>query len=75
MGKIITYKHHGVEVKVDEDLKGRHREHCLCWKCKHFHPRRRRYNCPKANIVYNCCQLFNLTLPVWECQDFEERDD
>jgi hypothetical protein len=26
---IIKYKHHGREVFVQEELKGKHREHCL----------------------------------------------
>ena len=30
---IVKYKHHGVNVSVREDLKGKHREHCLCWIC------------------------------------------
>lgn len=32
--KFVKYNHHGKEVWVREDLKGTHREHCLCFNCK-----------------------------------------
>jgi len=36
--KIVEYEHHGENVKVREDLKGRHRDHCLCFRCNAFKP-------------------------------------
>jgi len=39
MGNIIKYIHHGETVSVEKHLKGKHREHCLCWQnCKNFKP-------------------------------------
>lgn len=34
--KVIEYEHHGTKVKVREDLKGKHRENCLCFRCGVF---------------------------------------
>ena len=70
MGHIVKYEHHVCEVSVDENLKGRHREHCLCYRCSRFAPANREQNCPIANTVYSLCVLQNLTLPVWECPSF-----
>lgn len=28
-----SYNHHGVDVWVRSDLQGKHREHCLCFRC------------------------------------------
>lgn len=73
MGKIIKYEHHGVEVFVDEDLKGKHRGHSLCWKgCKRFHPEDREKNCCIANLIYALDVALGLTTPVWECSKFIE---
>jgi hypothetical protein len=65
----IKYKHHGHEVSVREDLKGLHREHCLCYRCERFG------HCPIANEVYAVCLKHHVALPVWECPEFEEYDD
>ena len=72
MGKIIEYIHHGHKVKVREDLKGKHREYCLCFKCKKLNIQDRTKNCPIANALYANCVKFNVTTPVWECGEFEE---
>jgi len=71
--EFTVYIHHGKEVHVREDLKGKHREHCLCHSCHCFNPENRATNCPIANLVYSICVLDNLVLPVWECPDFIER--
>ena len=35
----VQYNHHGIDVVVREDLKGTHREHCLCHApCGKFEP-------------------------------------
>lgn len=71
--KIIRYKHHGNTVSVREALKGRHREHCLCWVCQSFNPDDVNVNCLIAREVYSICVKHGLTLPVWECRHFAER--
>jgi hypothetical protein len=35
---IEKYVHHEAEVSVDSELKGKHRQHCLCFQCDHFKP-------------------------------------
>ena len=66
------YVHHGNKVTVRVGDKGKHREHCLCWDCKHFNPDNRAENCPIANILYNLDKELGLVTPVWECPRFEE---
>ena len=71
--KIVNYEHHGMEVKVQEHLKGKHRDHCLCWKnCKHFDPINRGNNCEIAQANYENCVKFNVVQPVWECPKYEK---
>jgi hypothetical protein len=72
MSNILRYEHHGAVVAVDEDLKGKHREHCLCFKCGWFKPEDRDKNCPIANLLFAVCVLHNLTTPVYECPEYEE---
>jgi len=69
---IEQYKHHGKKVFVRKALKGKHREHCLCFSCNKFTLDKREENCPIANLIYSLCVLENLVLPVWECPKFEE---
>ena len=71
MGKIIEYEHYGVKVKVDEDLKGKHRQMCLCWRCSDFKPGQVS-NCYIAQKLYNICVEYNLVTPVFECMIFSE---
>ena len=63
---IITYEHHETKVFVDERLKGKHRENCLCWKCDSFKPGTPQ-NCPKAQKLYRICVDEGMTTPVFEC--------
>lgn len=67
---IIRYEHHGQEVAVREDLIGKHRDHCLCFRCSAFKPGLPEQNCPVANAVYALCILAGITTPVWECPRF-----
>ena len=71
MGRIIKYNHHSEEeVSVQEHLKGRHREHCLCHQnCRWFAPHR---ICQISKILYELCINWNIVTPVWECPDYEE---
>lgn len=70
--KITEYIHHGQKVKVQSELKGRHREHCLCFLgCKYFHPDDREENCVIANNVFENCKKYGIVTPVWECPYYE----
>ena len=73
--KTERYLHHGSLVAVQTKLKGKHREHCLCFGCKEFTADRRVANCNIANAVYALCVLQSLVLPVWECPDFVPRQE
>jgi hypothetical protein len=70
MGNIIGYTHHGEWVFVDEALKGKHREHCLCFRCGKFKPNTPE-NCDLAEQNYRTCKINGMTMPVWECKFFE----
>lgn len=65
------YNHHGKEVWVKSDLKGKHREHCLCWTCNHFEPDIRVKNCKIAEVLFGVCIEYNIVTPVWECPGYE----
>ena len=69
MGEIIYYEHHGRLVAVDENLKGKHREYCLCWRCIKFHPDTPE-NCDYAEQNYRACKINDMVMPVWECPYF-----
>lgn len=67
------YIHHGHDVAVFSDLKGKHRENCLCWNgCKRFVPENRGHNCPIANALFTLDVTYGVTTPVFECRDYEE---
>lgn len=63
------YEHHGACVWVQSELKGKHREHCLCWKCEKLKPGAND-NCPIAQELYRNCVKFSLVTPVYECPEF-----
>ena len=71
---ITQYEHHGAMVHVDSSLIGKHREHCLCFKCEKFKPETREGNCQIANKVYAVCVEHNLTTPVYECPVFVQKE-
>ena len=73
MGQIIQYVHHGATVCVDEELKGKHRSHCLCFRCKRFNPGVPETNCSTANLLYAVCIRCDVVTPVYECPLFEEK--
>jgi len=66
---IERYEHHGREVAVDSSLKGRHREHCLCYVCDRFKPGAADH-CPIAARIYQTCVDLGVVTPVWECPEF-----
>ena len=69
---IIKYYHHDRYVYVREDLKGKHRDFCLCMKCKRLQPGKQN-NCEIAQSVFDNCVKFNIVTPMWECPFFEEK--
>lgn len=75
MAKYETYEHFGCKVKVRSDLKGNHRDHCLCWSCDKFFPEDREKNCKIASLIFAICVAHNLVLPVWECPLFSIEED
>lgn len=75
MGKVIKYEHHNIEVAVDGELKGKHREHCLCFKCQRFNPDVPDQNCRIAEMLFRFCRLNGMTTPVYECPEFIESNE
>jgi len=55
-----------------KEVRGKHREHCLCFSCEKFNPGTPEGNCPIANLNYAVCLAHGLTLPVYECPLFKE---
>lgn len=72
--KYINYEHHGNLVFVRRDLKGKHRDHCLCWYCGKFIPDGDKKNCIIARELYAFCIKHKLVTPVWECPVFEQKN-
>lgn len=72
MASVIQYIHHGEPVFVDEALKGKHRDHCLCWSCVKLKPGKSN-NCPIAQELYQFCVKHNTVTPVYECQVYEQK--
>jgi len=67
---IVKYEHHGEFVCVRDDLKGKHRQHCLCYAgCARFKPEKPD-NCIIAQALYSLCVIHNVTTPVWECPEY-----
>jgi len=68
--KVIRYDHHGVNVAVQEHLKGKHIDYCLCYLCGSFKPGTPE-NCKWAELNYaRCCATPILVSPVFECGEF-----
>jgi hypothetical protein len=70
----VQYWHHKAKVWVREDLKDRHRDHCLCHSCKRFYPGSQG-NCPIAQKTYENCVDQDIVTPMWECPHFEQDPD
>jgi hypothetical protein len=69
---IEKYIHHGTEVSVISEVKGKHREHCLCFQdCKYFKPNTIE-NCEIAQTNFNLCLKYDLVTPVYECAKYEK---
>lgn len=72
--KTEKYIHHGEEVSVVSEVKGMHRDHCLCYNCKLFYLEDREANCQRANLLFAFCVLHNMTTPVYECPIFVPKE-
>lgn len=66
------YNHHGNEVFVKSENKGKHRENCLCYSCEMLNVTNRELNCNIANELYKNCVKFGIVTPVYECPLFKE---
>ena len=73
MSEFERYEHHDEQVWVRSNLRGRHREHCLCYSCAQFFPGEAK-NCVKAQRLYELCVAEHMVTPVWECRAFIEWD-
>ena len=71
--KYEQYHHHTCLVWVRSALRGKHRDHCLCYSCGLLHPDDPDSNCPVALSLYENCVIHNVVTPVYECPSFQER--
>lgn len=65
------YDHNGRQVWVRTNLLGRHKDHCLCFRCKKLNLVDKDKSCPVASILYAFNVAHNIVTPVWECPNFE----
>jgi hypothetical protein len=72
MKRFEQYTHHEALVWVQSDLKGKHRDNCLCYSCDKMKPGEPDH-CPIASRLYAVCKEFSLVTPVYECPEFSER--
>lgn len=72
--KVEKYVHHGAEVSVISQMKGKHRDICLCFQgCRFFKPGEPN-NCSIAQQIYEMCVEHNLVTPVLECAKYEAEE-
>jgi len=72
--KTTKYFHHDCEVSTFVEMKGRHREFCLCHNfCKHFKPGEPD-NCEIAEKNFALCVEHCVTTPVIECPMYEPEE-
>jgi len=71
---IEKYIHYGRAVYVKSELKGKHKEMCLCHCCNNFKPLDRERNCLIANTLYELDVLYNLVTPVFECPSWVDKE-
>ena len=75
---IVRYEHHGWMVSVREELKGKHQEFCLCFRCKRFRPTipgLRSDNCHIAEGLFRFDVENGCVTPMWECPIFVEKTE
>ncbi len=68
--KIVKFMHHNVKVSAMDHLRGRHRDHCLCFQCKKLNIEDREKNCKIANLLFSVCKMCEITTPVFYCKEF-----
>ncbi|MDD4873676.1 MAG: hypothetical protein PHE15_01700 [Dehalococcoidales bacterium] len=68
---IEKYTHHGKEVYVKSELKGQHRDYCLCYSCEIFNVNNPILKCKIADELYNFCVKHNTVTPVFECPKYK----
>lgn len=70
---VERYLHHGCDVAVVSEVKGKHREHCLCFlNCRWFKPGQVD-NCQIAQMLYENAVKNSMVTPVYECRKYEEK--
>lgn len=72
--EIIRFEHKHTngtttEVAGFAELRGRHRENCLCYQCDNFKPGQPD-NCEIANSNYQQALKYGIVTPVFECPKF-----
>ena len=72
MSSYEQYEHHGNLVWVRKDLKGKHRNHCLCYSCEKLDLTGKN-NCSIASDLFKKCLEHQVVIPVYECPKFEEK--
>jgi hypothetical protein len=74
--KVERYLHHDTSVYVIKKVKGKHRDHCLCWTCGRFFPGDEE-NCLWANMLYTICRMKGgpLVTPVYECENYFKKGE
>jgi hypothetical protein len=68
------HEFHNCEVyeNVQDFLKGKHREHCLCFQnCRYCEPGESS-NCPRARELFEFCVKWDMFTPVYECPEYKE---
>lgn len=71
--RVVTkFEHHGVVVSCMDNLKGKHREHCLCWICRKLNLADRDKNCKIASLLYAVDRQCQITTPVFYCKEFQK---
>ena len=68
------YEHHGAKVWVNSQLKGKHRDFCLCFQCNKLNLIEPEKSCHFAKEIYKNCVTFNVVTPVFECPAFEVKN-
>jgi hypothetical protein len=72
--KIIKFDHHGAIVSCREDLKGKHREYCLCFQCDKLFVDDLDKNCKIAQALFRLDILAEITTPVFYCKEFVQKE-
>lgn len=72
MATYEQYEHHGKMMWVNSELKGKHRDHCLCFSCEKFHMVNPDKKCKIADRIFQSCVDCYVVTTIWECSAFVE---